>query len=264
MGVIELLERELERRNIRFRPHFWLSREWFSPGGVPGVAIPFYLAHPRLMRLERAHMFEVEGGSREECLKILRHEMRARAPARLSAPSAPLVAEVLRPFLEAVSEVLPAESGLAPVRAAPPDVLRAEPSGRGFRGDVRRLAPAARDVAAALRGVAGARQAGVRRRADGRDRPESRSRPEPQAGRAAARAEHDASRALRREARAVRAVVIPTSTTGISASSSRTTAATTEPSWRRRSSGETARRSAISSRAGRGSTSSRSNRCSTT
>jgi hypothetical protein len=26
------------------------------------------------MRLERAHMFEVEGGSREECLKIMRHE----------------------------------------------------------------------------------------------------------------------------------------------------------------------------------------------
>ena len=72
--IIELLERELERRSIRFRPHFWLSREWFSPGGIPGVAIPFYLAHPRLMRLERAHMFEVEGGSREECLKILRHE----------------------------------------------------------------------------------------------------------------------------------------------------------------------------------------------
>jgi hypothetical protein len=72
--VIALLERELERRLIRFKPHFWLSREWFSPAGIPGVAIPFYLAHPRLMRLERAHMFEVEGGSREECLKILRHE----------------------------------------------------------------------------------------------------------------------------------------------------------------------------------------------
>lgn len=73
-GSIADLERDLERRELRFRPHFWLSREWFSPSGVPGVAIPFYLAHPRLMRLERAQMFEVEGGSREECLKILRHE----------------------------------------------------------------------------------------------------------------------------------------------------------------------------------------------
>jgi hypothetical protein len=41
---------------------------------VPGIAIPFYLAHPRLMRLERSQLLEVEGGTREECLKILRHE----------------------------------------------------------------------------------------------------------------------------------------------------------------------------------------------
>lgn len=65
---------DLERRGIRFRPHFWLSNDWFSPDGVPGIAIPFYLAHPRLMRLERRQMLEVEGGSREEFMKILRHE----------------------------------------------------------------------------------------------------------------------------------------------------------------------------------------------
>ncbi len=45
-------------KGIRFRPHFWLSEEWFSPDGVPGIAIPFYLAHPRLMRLERRFMHE--------------------------------------------------------------------------------------------------------------------------------------------------------------------------------------------------------------
>jgi len=56
------------------RPHAWLSDEWFSPGGVPGIAIPFYLAHPRLMRLERAQLLEVEGGTSAECLQILRHE----------------------------------------------------------------------------------------------------------------------------------------------------------------------------------------------
>jgi hypothetical protein len=72
--VIGDLEADLERRGIAFRPHFWLSREWFSPEGIPGVAIPFYLAHPRLQRLERSQMYEVEGGSREECLKLLRHE----------------------------------------------------------------------------------------------------------------------------------------------------------------------------------------------
>ena len=41
---------------------------------MPGIAIPFYLAHPRLMRLERSQMLEVEGGTPEWCLQILRHE----------------------------------------------------------------------------------------------------------------------------------------------------------------------------------------------
>ena len=41
---------------------------------MPGVAIPFYLAHPRLAKLELAQMLEVEGGDRGPCLKILRHE----------------------------------------------------------------------------------------------------------------------------------------------------------------------------------------------
>ena len=68
------LYRELEARGLVFRPHFWLSDEWFCPDGVPGIAIPFYLAHPRLARLEMAQMREVEGGNREWCLKILRHE----------------------------------------------------------------------------------------------------------------------------------------------------------------------------------------------
>jgi hypothetical protein len=65
---------ELAGRGLTFRPHYWLSSEWFTPDGVPGVAIPFYLAHPRLMRLENAQMLEVEGGTPESCLKILRHE----------------------------------------------------------------------------------------------------------------------------------------------------------------------------------------------
>lgn len=68
------LEADLENRGLRFRPHYWLSTEWFSPDGVPGIAIPFYLAHPRLVRLERKQMLEAEGSSAAECVKILRHE----------------------------------------------------------------------------------------------------------------------------------------------------------------------------------------------
>jgi len=71
---IARLNEELDYRGLRFRPHFWLSEEWFSPDGIPGIAIPFYLAHPRLARLERKLMYEVEGGSETWCMRILRHE----------------------------------------------------------------------------------------------------------------------------------------------------------------------------------------------
>jgi hypothetical protein len=71
---IRRLYAELARKGIRFRPHFWLSEEWFSPDGIPGIAIPFYLAHPRLQRLERRFMHEVEGGNDKWLMRILRHE----------------------------------------------------------------------------------------------------------------------------------------------------------------------------------------------
>jgi len=61
-------------RGIAFRPHCWLAQEWFSPDGVPGIAIPFYLAHRRLMSIERRFMREVEGGNRNWLMRILRHE----------------------------------------------------------------------------------------------------------------------------------------------------------------------------------------------
>jgi hypothetical protein len=68
------LHQELDQRDIRVRPHAWLSDEWFSSVTTPGIAIPFYLAHPRLMRLERKKILDVEGGTRTECMRILRHE----------------------------------------------------------------------------------------------------------------------------------------------------------------------------------------------
>ena len=58
----------------RVRPHGWMSSEWFSPSNTPGIAFPFYLAHPRLMRLERKMIIDVEGGTHAECMRILRHE----------------------------------------------------------------------------------------------------------------------------------------------------------------------------------------------
>jgi hypothetical protein len=71
---VDALYHELKQRDIALRPHCWLSDEWFSPRNVPGIAIPFYLAHPRLIRLERSMVLEAEGSTVVECTRILRHE----------------------------------------------------------------------------------------------------------------------------------------------------------------------------------------------
>ncbi len=71
---VQQLYKELRQRDLRLRPSVWLSDEWFVPEHVPGIAVPFYLAHPRLTRLEAAQMFEVEGGSKTWCMQLLRHE----------------------------------------------------------------------------------------------------------------------------------------------------------------------------------------------
>ena len=71
---VEQLERELGRAGLRFRPSVWLSTDWFSPHGVPGFAVPFYLAHPSLLRIERRIMFDAEGATHAWCMKLMRHE----------------------------------------------------------------------------------------------------------------------------------------------------------------------------------------------
>jgi len=72
--VDRLLDELAQRGLEHFRPHVWLSTEWFTPDGVPGIAIPFYLAHPRLTQLEKQQMYQAEGHAEDACLRILRHE----------------------------------------------------------------------------------------------------------------------------------------------------------------------------------------------
>jgi len=71
---VHQLYEELGARGLVMRPRCYLGDEWFSPAGVPAIAIPFYLAHPRLKALELRQMLEVEGGTPEWCQKLLRHE----------------------------------------------------------------------------------------------------------------------------------------------------------------------------------------------
>lgn len=71
---LQLLNQELERAGLVFRPYVWLSTDWFTPEGSTGFAVPFYLAHRRLVRLEHAMMLEAEGSSHAACMRLLRHE----------------------------------------------------------------------------------------------------------------------------------------------------------------------------------------------
>ena len=71
---IQQLYTELDDKGITFHPPCYLTDEWFSPDGIPVIGIPFYLAHSRLIKLERKMMLEVEGGTETWCMKLLRHE----------------------------------------------------------------------------------------------------------------------------------------------------------------------------------------------
>jgi hypothetical protein len=71
---IDILYNELTSKQLSFYPHIWISDEWFTPDDVPGFAVPFYLVHPRLAKLEKKQMLEAEGSEKAECLRILRHE----------------------------------------------------------------------------------------------------------------------------------------------------------------------------------------------
>jgi hypothetical protein len=68
------LNKELKEKGVSYIPHTWISDEWFTPDFTPGFAIPFYLFHPRLIKLEKEQMFEAEGAGRVECMQIMRHE----------------------------------------------------------------------------------------------------------------------------------------------------------------------------------------------
>ncbi len=69
---VQRLYRELERKGLKkFRPLCYLTDEWGCPSGEPVIGIPFYLADPKLARLEK-EMNDLE--DEREILMYLRHE----------------------------------------------------------------------------------------------------------------------------------------------------------------------------------------------
>jgi len=73
-GCIKQLYAELKAKGLSLMPRCHIGDEWFCPEGCAAIFIPFYLFDDRLRKLERKMLMEVEGGTREECMKLLRHE----------------------------------------------------------------------------------------------------------------------------------------------------------------------------------------------
>lgn len=71
---VSVLHQELAAKKLLLKPKVYIGDEWFSPEGMVAIAVPLYLAHPRLMQLEKKFMLEVEGGTPDWCQKLLRHE----------------------------------------------------------------------------------------------------------------------------------------------------------------------------------------------
>ena len=70
--LVDQLYEELDQRGVRFRPPVYLSDQWGCPDGTPLIGIPFYLADPRLERIEAEMAFAVEDDA--EAMRYLRHE----------------------------------------------------------------------------------------------------------------------------------------------------------------------------------------------
>ncbi|MBU1044933.1 MAG: hypothetical protein KJ915_11110 [Candidatus Omnitrophica bacterium] len=71
---VDKLYAELDAKGIKFKPECYLADEWLAPDGEPVVGIPFFLAHPALIKLEKQMMLDVEGGTKQWCMQLLRHE----------------------------------------------------------------------------------------------------------------------------------------------------------------------------------------------
>jgi hypothetical protein len=71
---VQAFRGELAAKSLQLKPKIYFGDEWFSPEGMVALSVPFYLAHPRLRALEKSQMLEVEGGTPEWFMKLIRHE----------------------------------------------------------------------------------------------------------------------------------------------------------------------------------------------
>ena len=215
------------------------------------------------MRLERKMIIDVEGGTARGMHAHPAPRGRARGAALLCAAPPPPLAAAVRPFVDPLSALLSAESGEQEFRPASAALVCAEPSGRGFRRDLCGLADAALELAQALRRLAGAEEAAIRRRADGGDRRPEAAADAAARGRSAAQAATSRSASTTRRSSSTMRSTRRGPTTAICSASSPTIRGIAIRRRRPPSSGTIAPASGRWCRSGPASISSRSTRCST-
>lgn len=70
--MVEQLYHELDAKGLALKPPVYLSDQWGCPDGTPLIGVPFYLADPRLEKIEDDFAEGIE--SDEESMRFLRHE----------------------------------------------------------------------------------------------------------------------------------------------------------------------------------------------
>ena len=70
--MVEQLYQELDARGLSFKPPVYLSDQWGCPDGIPLIGVPFYLADPRLERIEDDFAEGIESDA--ESMRFMRHE----------------------------------------------------------------------------------------------------------------------------------------------------------------------------------------------
>ena len=72
---IQIVRKELKDKGLKFNFHYWISDDWFCADGIPGIALPFYLFNSKVAKLERETLGTLEGMTKIDCLKLIRHEV---------------------------------------------------------------------------------------------------------------------------------------------------------------------------------------------
>src|SRR5450830_105356 len=69
--LVGQLYEEIAARGLEFRPPVYLTDQWGCPDGNPLIGVPFYLADPRLEKIEDDFAEGIE--SEQESMRFMRH-----------------------------------------------------------------------------------------------------------------------------------------------------------------------------------------------